>query len=97
MPIVTDNGDVYPTYVDTDLHTEGSDRDSCRQHLRHEDGTADGIEEAFRDKVRQGKILPVGEEKLIRYRRECFGCNELGRCGMQIVQYDREGNQISQA
>jgi hypothetical protein len=92
-PIITDDGDVFATYIDTDLYTAGAARRLCVRHLNDKDGTVAAIEQKFRDEQR---ILPADDEpKLIRYRRECFGCDALGQCGMKIVQYNVEGERIS--
>lgn len=91
-PIVTDNGEIFVTYVDTDLHTTGAGRSLCITHLSKEDGTVNIKEARFRDAERI--LPPAGQPHEVRYRKECFGCNALGQCGMKFVQYDRQGNPI---
>jgi hypothetical protein len=90
-PLLID-GVSYTVYGDTDLEeVTGEARQICIAHLS--DGTTDAIMAEFLDKGRQ---LPISrEDKFIRYRKVCKGCDTLGRCGMQIVQYDAKGNKIS--
>jgi hypothetical protein len=83
------------------IHTEEPDfkdrigrrAQDCLKHAQ-----ADGVEDqldAFIAKVAQGvEDNSLESDTIIRFQLRCAGCSLLGRCGLEVVQYDLEGNEI---